>query len=310
MTPLSSGAIMVKKCMYGILGALILISCLVAGCIGADQAGTSETIVIGGKPFNEQYILPQMIALLLEDEGYRTDIRPGMNDATLFAGIKRGQVDIYVEYTGTAYSQLLQREPLETWDPDLVFAEVRSGMAEEGIHVPFRLGFRNDYAIAVKESYATENNIETISDLVPYADTLVFGSDLVFHEREDGLPRLAEVYGLSFADVRPMSPTLMYEAIDKNQVQAIPPYTTDSRVDLYNLVVLRDDQAALPPYEAMLFIRSDRMADVRLINALSVLENRIDTDEMRALNAEFDNDKREARDIARDYLIREGLISS
>jgi len=291
------------------LGVLILITCLVAGCMGADQAGTRETIVIGGKPFNEQYILPQMIALLLEEEGYRTDVRSGMNDATLFAGIKRGQVDLYVEYTGTAYSQLLKLEPLEVWDPDLVFAEVQSGMAAEGIYVPFRLGFRNDYAIAVKKSYATENNLGTISDLVPYADTLVFGSDLVFHEREDGLPRLAEVYGLSFADVRPMSPTLMYEAIDKNQVQAIPPYTTDSRVDLYNLLVLRDDQAALPPYEAMLFISSDRMGDDRLINALSVLENRIDTDEMRALNAEFDNDKREARDIARDYLIREGLIS-
>ena len=300
---------MQKKLIPISLGALILITCLAAGCMGADQAGTRETIVIGGKPFNEQYILPQMIALLLEEEGYRTDIRPGMNDATLFAGIKRGQVDIYVEYTGTAYSQLLQREPLRVWDPDLVFADVQTGLAAEGISVPFRLGFRNDYAIAVKESYATENNLETISDLVPYAGTLVFGSDLVFHEREDGLPRLAEVYGLSFADVRPMSPTLMYEAIDKNQVQAIPPYTTDSRVDLYNLLVLHDDQAALPPYEAMLFIRSDRMADDRLVTALSVLDNRIDTDEMRALNAEFDNDKREARDIARDYLIREGLIS-
>jgi len=308
---LSCGLMLNKKIMYGTLAALLVIACLAAaGCMEGDPAGGRETIVIGGKPFNEQYILPHMIALLLEEEGYRTDIRPGMNDATLFEGIKRGQVDVYVEYTGTAYSQLLKLEPLEVWEPDHVYTLVRSHLAEEGIDVPFRLGFRNDYAIAVKDSYAAEHGIETISDLVPHAGSLTFGSDLVFHEREDGLPRLQEVYGLSFADVVPMSPTLMYEAIANDQVQAIPPYTTDSRVDLYNLVVLEDDQAALPPYEAMLFVRSDLASDERLTNALSVLADQIDTDEMRALNAEFDNDKREARDIARDYLRREGLISS
>jgi osmoprotectant transport system substrate-binding protein len=102
----------------------------------------------------------------------------------------------------------------------------------------------------------------------------------------------------------------MYEAIANDQVQAIPPYTTDSRVDLYSLRVLEDDKAALPPYETMLLLRSDLASDERLVSALSLLDNRIDTDEMRALNAEFDNDKREARDIARDYLRREGLISS
>lgn len=299
-----------KKFMYVGFAALVIIACFMAGCTGSDATGKEETIIIGGKPFNEQYILANMIALLLEEEGYQTDIRSGMNDATLFEGIKRGQVDVYVEYTGTAYSQLLKLEPPESWEPDFVYQQVKDGLAAEGIDVLFRLGFRNDYAIAVKESYAEEKDLRTISDLVPHADTLVFGSDLVFHEREDGLPGLKEVYGLTFADVKPMSPTLMYEAIANDQVQAIPPYTTDSRVDLYSLRVLEDDKAALPPYETMLLLRSDLASDERLVSALSLLDNRIDTDEMRALNAEFDNDKREARDIARDYLRREGLISS
>ncbi len=291
-----------------ILLALICCSCLLAGCTESIP-GQTETIVIGGKPFNEQYILGQMISLLLEEEGYRTDIRSGMNDATLYEGIRRGQVDIYVEYTGTAYSQLLKNEPLEVWDPDTVYEIVTEDLALEGIDVLFRLGFRNDYALAVPDSYAADHDLLTVSDLVPLAPDLVFGSDLVFHEREDGLPRLKEVYGLSFDDVKPMSPTLMYEAIANDQVQAIPPYTTDSRIDLYDLQVLQDDKAALPPYETMLFLSSARSDDERIVDALSVLEGRIDTDQMRELNAEFDIDKREARAIARDYLVSEGLIS-
>ncbi|MDG6250330.1 glycine betaine ABC transporter substrate-binding protein, partial [Methanocalculus sp.] len=93
-----------KKFMYVGFAAILIIACFLAGCMGSDGTGKEETIVIGGKPFNEQYILANMIALLLEEEGYQTDIRSGMNDATLFEGIKRGQVDVYVEYTGTAYS--------------------------------------------------------------------------------------------------------------------------------------------------------------------------------------------------------------
>ncbi len=214
-------------------------------------------------------------------------------------------MDIYVEYTGTAYSQLLKNEPLEVWDPDTVYEIVTEDLALEGIDVLFRLGFRNDYALAVPDSYAADHDLLTVSDLVPLAPDLVFGSDLVFHEREDGLPRLKEVYGLSFDDVKPMSPTLMYEAIANDQVQAIPPYTTDSRIDLYDLQVLQDDKAALPPYETMLFLSSARSDDERIVDALSVLEGRIDTDQMRELNAEFDIDKREARAIARDYLVSE-----
>ena len=300
---------------FALIAGILILLCITAGC--SETAGNTEiaenddtgTIVIGGKPFNEQYILAEMLGLLLEEKGYKTEIKSGMNDITLYEGIKKGQVDMYVEYTGTAYSQLLKLPPLETWEPDTVYNDVVTGLSEDGITVLCRLGFRDDYTIAVRKDWAKENNVTTIEDLVPYAGDMVFGSDLVFHEREDGLPRIEEVYGIAFKDVRSMSPTLVYEAIANNQVDAIPPYTTDSRVDLYNLQTLEDPRAALPPYETMIVMR-DKIAENEKITAtLLVLEDRIDTETMRSLNAEFDIDKRDARAIARNYLVSEGLIS-
>ena len=298
-----------------LMAGILILLCVAAGCSetagNPGVAGPEEpgTIVIGGKPFNEQYILAEMLGLLLEEQGYTTEIKSGMNDITLYEGIKKDQVDMYVEYTGTAYSQLLKLPPLEAWEPDVVYEDVVSGLSEEGITVLCRLGFRDDYTIAVRKDWAAENSVRTIEDLVPYAGDMVFGSDLVFHEREDGLPRIEEVYGITFKDVKPMSPTLVYEAIANEQVDAIPPYTTDSRVDLYDLQTLEDTKAALPPYETMIVMRDELAENEKITATLLVLEDRIDTETMRSLNAEFDIDKRDARAIARDYLVSEGLIS-
>ncbi|WOF16261.1 glycine/betaine ABC transporter substrate-binding protein [Methanoplanus sp. FWC-SCC4] len=297
---------------------LCISCCIIAGCTSdsnlkannnSDEQKVSK-IVIGAKPFNEQYILSEMVAILLEDKGFDTEIKSGMNDATLYEGIKRGQIDIYIEYTGTAYSQLLKLEPLETWDTDTVYSKVNEGLKENGITPLFKIGFRDDYAIAVKKDWAEDNNVNTIEDLITFAPDMTFGSDLVFHEREDGLLRLKEVYNIEFMDIKPMSPTLMYEAIDKDQVSAIPPYTTDARVTLYNLKILEDNKAAMPPYETMLLIRSELAENKEIVSALNVLNERIDTDKMRELNLEFDIDKKDANDIAKRYLMSEGLISN
>ena len=293
----------IKTTIVIILTLIIVLSG--CGCLEGE-----DKIVIGGKPFNEQYILGEMIALLLQDKGYNTEIKATLNDLTLFEGIKQDQIDVYVEYTGTAYSQVLKLEPLDTWEPDVVYNAVVDGLADLGIIVLFKIGFRDDYAIAVPESWASNNDVSTISDLVPYASNLTFGSDLVFHERDDGLPQLETIYNLIFGEVRSMEPTLMYEAIKQGEVDAIPPYTTDTRVDLYNLTILFDDKSALPPYETMLLVNEKLSNDTVIVEILSVLENLLDTDTMRALNAEFDINGRDPRDIAQEFLISEGLLES
>ncbi|ACL16684.1 glycine betaine ABC transporter substrate-binding protein [Methanosphaerula palustris] len=300
---------MKKEILFTVLLVIVLV---IAGCTSGPGQSVSQkntTIVVGAKTFNEQYILSEMIAQILKDNGYQAVVKSGLNDGTLFEGIKNGQVGVYVEYTGTAYSQLLKLPALQTWDPDVVSAKVKEGLAGENITVLSQIGFRDDYTIAVREDWAvSHNNVSTISELVPYAKDLVFGSDLVFHEREDGLPSLQKVYGLTFKDVKPMSPTLMYEAIKNGQVDVIPPYTTDSRVDLYKLRTLRDDRSAMPPYHAILLANAGLAKNPGVVQALAVLNGKIDTTTMRELNRQFDIDKRDAQEIAHTYLVQQGII--
>ena len=293
-----------------IAGAFLMVAALcIAGC-SEPSGGEGKTVVVGAKTFNEQYILAEMAGLLLEDAGYQTEMKANLNDLSLYEGIRKDQVDVYIEYTGTAYSQLLKLPTMDTWEPDLVYDKVAKGLGAENITVLSRLGFRDDYTIAVPEAWAEEKGITRVSELAPYAGDMILVTDYVFAEREDGLPQVAKIYNFTFKEAKPMSPALMYEVIKSGEADAITPYTTDTRVDLYDLRILEDDRAAFPPYHAIL-LANDRIAgDEKAVGALSVLSERIDADTMRRLNYEFDIDKREAREIARDYLVAEGLIKA
>ncbi len=284
----------------GIAVCLVISLC---GCI-EDQ----DAIVIGGKTFNEQYILPEIISQVLEEANYTTEVKTGLNSVPLYEGIKDGDIDIYVEYTGTAYSELLGLPALDNWDPEIVYNRVVENFTDDDIVVLFKLGFEDAYAIAVKEAWAETNNVTKISDLSAFAANMSFGSDLVFHERPDGLPNINLIYNITFGEILPMQPTLTYEAIKNNEVDAIPPYTTDSRIDSYNLRILEDDKGALPPYEAILLISADLAENLNLTAVLSQLDGIVSAEEMRAMNAQWDIDLQNEQDIATAFLISEGIL--
>ncbi len=293
-----------------LIGVLFFGLILASGCLsGGDEAG--RTVVIGSKPFNEQFILAHMMALLLEDRGYSAEVKEGLGGTFVnYEALKKGDIQAYVEYTGTAYSNILKLPPLDAWDPDVVYSEVEKGLMEQdGIKVANRLGFRNDYAIAVNSDFAVPNNIDSISDLESYISKMAVGTDPECPSRPDCLPSMEKIYGFGFGDVRQMEPTLMYEAIKSEQVDSITAYTTDGRVDLFNLKLLDDDKSAFPPYHAIIIVSSD-FADQNpgVMDAFNVLEDRIDTDTMRRLNNLYDVDKEDAEDIARQFLLEEGLI--
>ncbi|USH00308.1 glycine/betaine ABC transporter substrate-binding protein [Thermococcus argininiproducens] len=292
-----------------IVGSLVLVSFL-SGCISEKEE--VPTIVIGSKPFNEQYILAHMIALLLENNGYKAEVKEGLGGTLVnYEALKKGQIHIYVEYTGTAYNNILKLDPPENWDPDYVYEKSKEEMlSRDGILTVVKLGFRDDYAIAVKKEFAEKNGLQKLSDLAPYAPKMVLGTDPEFATRPDGLPRIKEVYGFTFGDVKQMEPTLMYEAIKNDQVDAISAYTTDARVDLFDLKILEDDKGALPPYDAVILVKKD-FADKypEIIEILKKLEGLIDTNTMRLLNYKYDVEKKDAREIAKEFLVEKGLIS-
>jgi len=268
---------------------------MAAGCSQVIPSGP-KTVVIGVMPFNEQYVLGEMTALLLEKGGYPTEIRSGMNNAALYEAVKTGQVDMYFDYTSSVYYQLPDRVPVDRWAPEEVYSIVEKGLARDGILLAGRAGFRNDNVIVVPSAWAAKRNVITISDLAPYAKDMVFGSDLVFHAaEEDGLPHVEKVYNFSFGEV--------------GKVDAIVAYSTDSRISLFNLTPLDDDRYAMPPYHAILLVNGERAKDVKVITALSPLINGIDAATMRELNSRFDVDKQDPKLIARDYLVSRGLLT-
>jgi osmoprotectant transport system substrate-binding protein len=270
-----------------------------------------EKVVLGSKLFNEQYILAHMIAHLTRANGLQADVKESLGGTMInYEALKKGNIDAYVEYTGTAYNVILKLPPLEQWNPDEVYQKVEQGLMEQdNIAIAARLGFRDDYAIALHKDWVKANNVVRISDLEPFARDLSLGTDPEFASRPDGLPQIDKVYGFTFGRVRQMQPTLMYEAIKSNQVDAIGAYTTDSRVDLYNLSIVEDDKGALPPYDAVIIVRKEMAENEELMKIFKILEDQIDTETMRRLNRLYDIDKKEASDIAKDYLVEKGFIA-
>lgn len=290
--------------------SLILIVIIVFILCSSLALGQDNKIVMGSKLFNEQYILSYMIAHLMRDAGYQAEVKTALGGTMVnYEALKQGNIDAYIEYTGTAYNVILKLPPLEQWNPEQVYQQVEEGLLEQDqIVIAAKIGFSNDYAIALKASWVEENNIEKISDLAPYAADLSLATDPEFASRPDGLPQIDKIYGFTFGRVRQMQPTLMYEAIKNNQVDAIGAYTTDARVDLYDLAIVKDDLGALPPYDAIIIVREEFSENEELMKIFKTLENLVDTETMRHLNKFYDIDKKEAADIARDYLIEQGLI--
>ncbi|AAM29994.1 glycine betaine ABC transporter substrate-binding protein [Methanosarcina mazei] len=301
-----------------IIVLLLAASLFFSGCAENNQnrennTQPAEKVVIGTKLFQESYITAHMVSLLLEEQGYDTEVKENLGGTLVnYEALKKGDIQSYIEYTGTIYSQILKKPPLEEWDPEVVYEESEKGMLEsDGVVIASSLGFEDAYAIAVDREWAENQGINTISDLEPYASEMSVGTDPEFATREDGLPQLARVYGFSFKNYNSMAPGIMYEAMENNEVDAISAYTTDTRNDLYGLKVLEDDKHALPPYDAVVLVTESFAEDnPEAMEALSQLNGRIDQDTMRRLNGEYDIEGRSAKDIARDYLIEEGLISS
>jgi osmoprotectant transport system substrate-binding protein len=292
-----------------LIAFIVVIAVIASGC---TQFTDDDTIVIGSKQFQESYILAHMISLLLEEHGYETDVKEGLGGTFVnYEAMKQGQVNVYVEYTGTAYSQILNKPPLDVWDPQVVYEEAEKGLLEQdGVLIISNLGFEDAYAIAVKEDWAQANNVSRISELEEFASEIVIGTDPEFAQREDGLPRIEEVYGFKFNNYQQGLATIMYEAIKQGDVEAVSAYTTDTRNELFNLRILEDDKNALPPYDAIVVV-TEKFASENpdVVEIIKELDGRIDTDSMRELNYQYDVDKKEARDIARDFLVQQGLIA-
>jgi osmoprotectant transport system substrate-binding protein len=300
---------------YIIVFFLIATLILVSGCAeneSREQNATQipGTVLVGTKPFQESDITANIISLLLENQGYKTEVKENFGGTLVnYEALKEGDIQSYVEYTGTIYSVILKKPPLKEWDPEEVYRECEKGLINDSIEIVARLGFENSYAIAVDKDWAEAHGVSNISDLAPYASELTIGTDTEFATREDGLPQITRVYGFTFKGNESMDQSAMYEAMRDKKVDAISAYTTDSRNVLYGIKMLNDDKHAFPPYDAVILVSRDfAQKNPRAMEVLGKLNNRINDDTMSSLNGEHDINGLSAREVAYDFLVSENLI--
>lgn len=264
--------------------------------------GGPRPLVVGAKPFTEQYVLSRIVAGVLERAtGLPATTLDSLGSTVVFDGLRSGEIDAYVDYVGTLRAVILGRTDAPR-DRATAAREVREALAREGIAVAAELGFENTYVVALPRAQAEALGLEQIGDLARHAPGWTVGGDYeLFHRPE--WQAVVATYGLRFASERSMDPSLLYEATRSGEVQVILGYSTDGRLDAYELVPLVDDRAALPPYDALVLVGPRLVHEYpAALEALQALAGRIDAAQMRRLNAAVDRDGQSPAAVAESFL--------
>ncbi len=282
--------------------AVVLLVAVASSAIVANRSRGS--IVVASKNFTEQVILGEIVAQVIEREtGLNVDRRLNLGGTLICdRALLTGDVDVYVEYTGTALTAIFH-QPIQA-NAQAVFDVVRDFYAKSGRTLLPALGFDNTFAILVRGRDARGSSLRTIDDLVGRAPGWQAGFGYEFLERPDGYPGLAKTYGLRFAaPPRVMDLTLSYRALASGQVDVIAGDATAGLIKGLDLVQLEDNRHYFPPYDAAPVARAETLLRYpRVRTALERLAGRISADTMRALNYAADVDHRDVPAIAREFL--------
>jgi len=271
------------------------------------NAESDAAIRVGSKNFTEQLILGELMAQLIEQKtNLRVERKFDLGGTMICHGaLLGGSLDLYAEYTGTALTAVLQAKSIA--DPDTAYRAVAQAYDEQfDLKWLEPFGFNNTYAITVRESDAEQWNLKRISDLRTHAAGMRAGWTSEFSERPDGYPGLKTHYKLQFGSVRDLDTALMYEAIQRDEVDVICAFATDGRIAAYQLHPLEDDMKFFPPYYAAPVVREATLEEHPELQAtLNLLGGKLTSDVMQRLNSEVDQDKRSPAGVAREFLDRE-----
>ncbi|MBM7631048.1 ABC transporter permease/substrate-binding protein [Geomicrobium sediminis] len=270
-------------------------------------------LVIGGKLGPEPPILANMYKLLIEEE---TDlnvevIAPLGATNVNFNALIVGDVDIYPEFSGTVLADLLNEEEF-SYDEEESYQEARDGIYEEyGFHFLEPMGFQNTYALAMPRELAEELEVSTISDLMPYTNELSVGFTFEFMDREDGYAGFEDVYGFSFSDVTSIDVSTRYQAISNGSIEISDVFSTDPQLVEYDMVVLEDDEDLFPPYQAAPLVTNFALQQhPEIEEILNQLAGVGTVEEISELNFRVDIEDEDPEEVARDFLVEQGLLDN
>lgn len=272
---------------------------------------TQKRVVIASKPMTEQFIIANMLKILIEQEtDINVDYKEGIGGGTssIHPAMLKAEIDIYPEYTGTAWMFVLKKELIK--DPKELYDKVKKIYEDSfGIVWSQLYGFNDTFGLAIKKELADKLNIYSYSDLAAKSPQLRFGAEHDFFERDDGMIGIKKVYGFNFQKELGMDIGLKYPAIASDEVDAINIFSTDGRLKEHNMIVLEDDKNFFPSYFCATLIRKETLKKYpELKNVLDMMNGLLNNDEITELNYQVEIKKREAKEVAKEFLTKKGLV--
>lgn len=294
-----------KRWAWGGSAALVAI-CVGVFCMFEPGGGR---VAVGSKDFTEQVILGEIIAQTIEAKtGVQVTRRFDLGGNLAHDALVAGEIDIYVEYTGTGLLAILKNELIA--DPQEVYRVVKAEYAKRfQLDWTEPLGFNNSFAILVRGEDAKKLGLKTVSDAAKHSHQWRAGFGQDFMARADGYPGFAKTYGLHFEATHEMDLSLTYRALAENQVDLIAGNSTDGLINKYGLFQLEDDRRYFPPYDAVPVVRQATLENYPVLrDDLKRLGGVLTVEEMRKLNYAVDGEKRQPKDVATEFLLAKGLV--
>ena len=296
----------------------------IAGCGNSKHAGSENTteaakkqeaaapIKIATKPMTEQFILGEMIKLVIEDTtDYSVELTKGIGGGTnnIMPAMESGDFDLYPEYTSSGYIMVLKHDSDGISDEDMWKQLQKEYKDKYDMSWIGQYGFNNTYALIIREEAAKKYNLTKTSQLADVSDELVFGGNSDYIERKDGFHLLCDTYGLKFKDVKDIDIGLKYEALKKGDIDVSNGFTTDAQLSNDNVRVLEDDKHLQVNYFCSNVVRNDTLkSHPGLEEAIMKLDNSITDKEMASLNYKVEVEGKEDVEVAKDYLTEKGII--
>ena len=277
------------------------------------QTATAASVVVGGKGFTEQLLLAEITGQYLKSKGYDVELKTGMGTSLVRDALENKQVDLYWEYTGTAFLTF-HKNKFENQPAEEIYKAVKA--KDEGLGIVWlnASAANNTYALAVRKADSEAKGLKTLEDLAAKlnaGEKLTLGCNIEFYKRDDGLKPLQKTYGFKFprSDVKRMETGLVYKALKDGNVDVGLVFATDGRIPAFDFVVLEDTRNYFPAYAITPTIRKETLeAHPDLAEHLNKLSSLFDDATMSALNAQVDVDKKSVTEVAENFLKEKGLL--
>ena len=293
--------------------ALVVFVCLVS--LAMPGLAQEKTVTVGGKNFTEQYLLPELAKILLEKNGFQVELKTGLPTNMARKAVLTGEIDLYYEYTGTAYTVFYkENDPQIMSDPQGVYSWVKEKDAQKDLVWLDPVKLNNTYTLMMKKAQAEKLGISSISDLAAYVDKhpeeLIMGVGTEFWNRPDGFKKLSQVYGMKFPldNIKKMSDGLAYQALKDDQVDVSMGFATDGRIAAFGFVNLEDDKQFFPVYNPAPVVRQEVLETYPEIEAiLEPLAENLSTSDMQEMNKAVDVEHRPETTVAEEWIKEKGL---